>query len=159
MLVKYLVRPTGRLHKFVNTPRGLALDRFLARYLGVSLTVQVWARAAGYKPGPILYLEAIGKKSGEVRPVALPYFVVDGKTLIVGSAGGGPQDPVWAKNLRAVPDVTIYVKRKKRLVRARFSEGAERQKYWDHLVSFNAHYREYEKKTTRQIPVIVLENR
>jgi len=147
------------LHSFVVSPAGLALDRFLARYLGVSLTIQVWARAAGYKPGPVLYLEAIGKKSGEVRPVALPYFMIDGKMLIVGSAGGGPRDPAWATNLRAIPNVTVYVKRKKKLVRARFSEGEERENYWRKLVAFNAHYREYEKKTSRRIPVIVLEER
>ena len=147
------------LHKFVVTPAGLALDRFLARYFGVSLTIQVWARAAGYKPGPVLYLEAIGKKSGDVRPVALPYFMIEGKMLIVGSAGGGPKDPFWARNLRAVPDVAIYVKRKKRLVHARFTEGAERERFWTALVSFNAHYRDYETRTTREIPVIVLEDR
>lgn len=147
------------LHDFVVSPAGLALDRFLARYLGVSLTIQVWARAAGYKPGPVLYLEAIGKKSGEVRPVALPYFVIDGNILIVGSAGGGPKDPVWVKNLLAIPDVAVYIKRKKRLVRARLAEGAEREKYWAQLVSQNAHYRKYEKMTTRQIPVLVLDDR
>ena len=147
------------LHKFVVTPRGLALDRFLVRNFGWSLTIQVWARAAGYKPGPALYLETIGKKTGEVRPVALPYFLIDGKMLVVGSAGGGPQDPVWAKNLRATPEAAAYINRRKRLVRARFSEGAERQRFWDALIAFNAHYREYEKLTTRQIPVIVLEAR
>jgi F420H(2)-dependent quinone reductase len=147
------------LHSFVVSPRGLALDRFLARYLGVSLTVQVWARAAGYEPGPVLYLETVGKKTGAVRGVALPYFVIDGKILIVGSAGGGPEDPIWAKNLRVTPEVTAYIKRKKRLFRARVSEGSERQRYWDALLAFNVHYREYEKLTPRQIPVIVLEDR
>lgn len=147
------------LHKFVVTPTGLALDRFLARYLGVSLTIQVWARAAGYKPGPVLYLETIGRKTGAVRGVALPYFVIDGKLLIVGSAGGGPEDPLWAKNLRATPEVTAYIRRKKRLFRARVSEGAERERYWATLIGTNAHYREYEKLTTRQIPVIVLDDR
>jgi len=147
------------LHKFVVTPAGLALDRFLVRYLGVSLTIQVWARAAGYKPGPALYLETIGRKTGAVRGVALPYFLIEGKILIVASAGGGPEDPMWAKNLRANPEVTAYIKRKKRQFRARVSEGAERQLYWDALIAFNAHYREYEKLTTRQIPVIVLEDR
>ena len=147
------------LHKFVVSPTGLALDRFLARYFGVSLTIQVWARAAGYKPGPVLYLETVGRKSGAVRGVALPYFVIDKKILIVGSAGGGPEDPMWAKNLRATPEVTAYIKRKKQLFRARVSEGVERQRYWDALIAFNTHYREYEKRTTRQIPVIVLEDR
>ena len=147
------------LHKYVVTPQGLALDRFLVRHLGWSLTIHVWANAAGYKPGPALYLETIGKKSGAVRPVALPYFMVDGKRLIVGSAGGGPEDPMWAKNLRVNPDATAYINRKKQLVRARVATGAEREHYWRTLLITNAHYREYEKLTTREIPVIVLEDR
>ena len=159
MLPKFLVKPTGRLHKFVASPAGLALDRFLARHFGVSLTIQVWATAAGYKPGPVLYLEAIGAKSGEVRPVALPYFTIEGKIMIVGSAGGGPKDPAWATNLRAIPDVVVYIKRKKRKVRARVSTGAERARYWAKMLETNAHYRKYETLTTREIPVIVLEPR
>ena len=148
------------LHKFVGTtPQGLALDRFLVRHIGWSLTIHVWANAAGYKPGPALYIETIGKKSGAVRPVALPYFMIEGKRLIVGSAGGGPEDPMWAKNLRANPDVTAYIKRKKHLLHARVSEGEERARLWEVLVSRNAHYRNYETLTTRQIPVIVLEDR
>jgi len=147
------------LLKFVMSPRGLALDRFLVRYLGFSLTIPVFARANGKKPHKALYLETTGSKSGKTRGVALPFFVIDGKRLIVGSKGGAPEDPAWAKNLRANPEAVVYIKRRKHQVLARFLQGSEREEYFNQLKSRTAGYPRYEKLTTREIPVIELRER
>jgi len=145
------------LENFVMTPRGLALDRLLVRWTGFSLTTWVFARANGFDPGPALYLETRGRKTGKTRGVVLPYFVIDGKSMVVGSKGGAPEDPYWAQNLRQNPDAVVYLKRKPHPVRARFTQGDERTRYWDALKNRIAAYRAYEQNTTREIPVIVLE--
>ena len=145
------------LEKFVMTPTGLALDRLLVRWTGFSLTTTVFNRAHGIEPGPVLYLETTGRKSGEIRGVVLPYYTIDNKIMVVGSRGGAPQDPNWASNLRKTPQAKIYIKRKPQSVRARFTGGDERARYWAPLKERIPAYVQYEKLTTREIPVIVLE--
>jgi len=147
------------LPKLLATPRGRALDRFLVRWTGGSLTIRVFARAYGFRPGPALILETTGRRSGRTHAVALPYFELDGKVLIVGSRGGAPHDPAWALNLRTTPEARTIVKRRPRDVQARFTEGDERSRYWEQLKARIPNYREYERRTTREIPVIALEPR
>lgn len=146
------------LEKFVMSPTGLALDRFLTRWTGFSLTTTVFNRAHGIEPGPVLYLETVGRKSGEIWGVTLPYYTIDNKIMVVGSCGGAPQDPNWALNLRKTPQATIYIKRKPQSVRARFTSSDERTRYWEPLKKRIPPYVQYEKLTTREIPVIVLES-
>lgn len=145
------------LEKFVMTPRGLALDKFLVRHFGYSLTTKVFARSQGYEPPSVLYLETTGRKSGQTRGVAVPYFEVDGKILVVGSKGGAPEDPYWALNLRHNPNAVVYINRKRRKVRAVFLEGEERASTWEWLKGRISSYRQYETFTDREIPVISLE--
>jgi deazaflavin-dependent oxidoreductase (nitroreductase family) len=82
----------------------------------------------------------------------------DGKRyVIVASKGGAPTNPGWYHNLRAHPVVTIEVGDKKLKVRATPAEGAERRRLYDkHAVTLPA-FKEYEKRTKRQIPLIVLD--
>ena len=145
------------LEKFVMSPAGLALDRHLVRWTGFSLTTTVFNRAHGIRPGPVLYLETTGRKSGKTRGVTLPYYTLDDKIKVVGSRGGAPQDPYWALNLRETPRAKVYIKRKPQWVSARFTAGDERARYWGPLKERIPAYVEYEKRTTREIPVIVLE--
>ena len=112
---------------------------------------RLWART--------LFLETTGRKSGNTHGVALPYFEIDGKMLIIGSRGGLPTDPAWALNLRTTPEAVAYIKRKPRKVRARFTEGEERTRCWEELKARVPNFREYERRTTREIPVIALESR
>ena len=147
------------LMKFVVSPRGLTLDRFLVRWTGRSLTIPVFARATGFTPGPALFLETTGRKTGNTRGVALPYFEYDDKIMIVGSNGGAPRDTHWVLNLRTTPEAVAYIKRKRQPVHARFTEGEERERYWKLLKERVPAYREYEQLTTREIPVVVLESR
>lgn len=145
------------LLKYMLTPRGLAFDRFLVKWTGHSLLNRIFARNSGFEPQPALLLVTRGRKSGQPRSVALPYFVLEGKLMVVGSKGGAPTDPAWALNLRDNPEVTIYIKRKPRKVRARIAQGEERARYWQRLTEIVKDYGEYERRTEREIPVIILD--
>jgi len=145
------------LLKLMLTPRGLAFDRFLVKWTGHSLLNRLFARNTGFEPQPALLLVTRGRKSGEPRSVALPYFVLEGKLMVVGSKGGAPTDPFWVQNLRANPEVKIYIRRKPRNTRARIAEGEERARYWKRLTEIVSSYREYEQRTDRQIPVVILD--
>jgi F420H(2)-dependent quinone reductase len=147
------------LLKFMLTPFGLAFDRFLVRWTGHSLLTRIFAKNAGFKPGPMLVLVTRGRKSGKARSVALPYFQIDGKMMVVGSKGGAPTDPFWVQNLRDDSEVLAYIMRKPHWMNARITEGEERDRYWRHLTSTITSYAQYEKMTQRQIPVVVLERR
>ncbi|KUI01161.1 hypothetical protein AU190_17100 [Mycolicibacterium acapulense] len=147
------------LQELVVSPKGAALDRFLARRTGYSLTVCVFAFKYRFRPGRALFLETTGRRSGRTHGVALPYFLIDGKTLIVGSNGGLPKDTHWVLNLRATPEAFAYIKGRRQEVRARFTEGEERARYWEQLKARIPNYREYERLTTREIPVIALDSR
>lgn len=145
------------LLKFMLTPRGLRLDCWLVRWTGYSLLNRLFSPQNGFEPQPALVLVTKGRRSGKSRSVALPYFKLDGKMLLVGSKGGAPTDPYWVQNIRSDPHVTIYVMRKQRKVTARITAGAERAGLWRQLTSTIPSYAQYEKLTDREIPVIALE--
>lgn len=147
------------LQRFVMTPAGLALDRVLVRRTGFSLTTWVFARASGFEPGPVLYLETRGRRSGRKRGVVVPYFERRGMRLVVASMGGAPVDPYWALNLRADPEALAWIRRRPHPVRARFLAGEERQQIWEELKRDVPTYAHYESLTDREIPVIALEVR
>src|SRR5262245_62423277 len=96
-----------RLIPVVSNPHGLALDRFLVRATGHSLVGRVYLRAGGYALRPHLLLTTIHWKSGALRTVVLPYSEDGERYLVVGSHGGRPTDPVWARNVRALPAVWV----------------------------------------------------
>jgi deazaflavin-dependent oxidoreductase (nitroreductase family) len=146
------------LHKFIMSPAGWAFDRFMVRRTGWSPLSAVFARAAGIKnESRNLALVTRGRMSGKERTVALSYFEIDGHMLVVGSAGGAPQDPQWVRNLRADPSATIYVARKRRRVTARIAQGAEREAIWSKLSAQVPTYAGYQAAVTRQIPLVILE--
>jgi F420H(2)-dependent quinone reductase len=129
------------------------------RWTGFSLTTWVFARASGFEPGPVLYLQARGRKSGKKRGVALPYFELEGRRLLVASMGGAPRDPFWAQNLRASAEAVVWIRRKPFPVRAHFLEGEERSRYWEQLKQQVPTYAYYDTLTDREIPVIELRER
>jgi deazaflavin-dependent oxidoreductase (nitroreductase family) len=107
----------------------------------------------------ILLLTTIGRRSGTPRRTALIHRVVDGNYVVVASKGGAEQHPAWYLNLAANPEVTVQVKDKELAAVARTAEGDERARLWDLLAEVWPDYREYQTKTERQIPVVVLEPR
>jgi deazaflavin-dependent oxidoreductase (nitroreductase family) len=104
-------------------------------------------------------LTTTGRKSGKRRSVTL-YAFDDGPNLvIVGSWAGRPKDPAWVGNLRAEPDASIRVGRETREVRAREVKvpSAERDRLWTLVTEAFRYYETYQRKTTRVIPLFVLE--
>jgi len=105
----------------------------------------------------ILLLTTKGRKSGQTRISPL-IFVRDGEALaIIASKGGAPEHPAWYLNLRSDPDVQVQVKGEIFQAKARTAVGAERARIWDTAVKAWPQYADYQKRTAREIPVVVLE--
>jgi deazaflavin-dependent oxidoreductase (nitroreductase family) len=77
--------------------------------------------------------------------------------VVVGSRGGAPRHPSWYLNLTENPDVTIQVVGDKMPARASTAEGARREELWSRMTEIWPDYDKYQAKTTRQIPIVVLE--
>lgn len=106
---------------------------------------------------PTLILTTTGRKSGEQRSTPL-IFGRDGESyVLVASQGGRPQHPAWYLNLETHPEVELQVKGDRFGARARTAEGEERERLWAAMNEIWPHYDEYQTKTTRTIPVVVLD--
>lgn len=106
---------------------------------------------------PVLILTTKGRKTGRERKSPLIYQEHRGGYVVVASKGGAPTHPAWYLNLEADPEVRVQVKADKFTARARTAEGAERDELWAKMAAVWPDYNEYQKKTGRQIPVVVLE--
>ena len=106
---------------------------------------------------PSLLLTTIGRKSGQKFIFPLFYGTTGDSYFVVASKGGAPDDPGWYKNLLAHPDVEVQVGTRKFKGRARTTDGAERARLWQEALKFWPPYADYQKKTEREIPVIVLD--
>lgn len=107
----------------------------------------------------ILLLTTTGHKSGEQRTTPLIHRTDDGTWVVVASKGGAPDDPAWYKNLKADPDVEIQVKDEVIPVHAEDATGDERERLWRLMAEAWPAYDDYQRKTDRQIPVVVLRRR
>jgi deazaflavin-dependent oxidoreductase (nitroreductase family) len=107
----------------------------------------------------ILLLTTTGHKSGEERTTPLIHVKDGDNYVIVASKGGTPENPAWYDNLQADPDATIQVLGETIEVRARTAEGDERERLWEQAAEAWPDYDDYQSKTDRQIPVVVLEPR
>lgn len=118
--------------------------------------------AVGHRfPGapPMLLLDHVGAKSGTRRTTPLVY-VRDGEDLVlVASKGGHPRHPGWFHNLRANPDTTVQVGSRRRAVRARVADPQERARLWPRAVQTYGGYRDYQQRTEREIPLVILSPR
>jgi deazaflavin-dependent oxidoreductase (nitroreductase family) len=108
------------------------------------------------KQAPVLLLTVEGRKSGKRRTTPLLYGRDGDNVVVIASKGGDPKHPAWYLNLRGA-EAEIQIGREHRRVRARDAEGEERERLWRQMVELWPDYAEYQKKTTRQIPVVVLE--
>jgi proline iminopeptidase len=107
----------------------------------------------------ILLLTTEGRKSGETRINPLIHREDDGRWVLVASKGGYPEHPGWFKNLSAHPDAEIQVKAEHIPVRAHEAEGEERERLWSKMTEVWPAYDDYQKRTDRRIPIVVLERR
>jgi deazaflavin-dependent oxidoreductase (nitroreductase family) len=110
-------------------------------------------------PAPMLLLEHVGAKSGTKRTSPLVYGEDGDNLILVASKGGFPKNPAWFHNLKANPDTTVQVGTEKRPVRARVATAAERDRLWKLMVGVYSGYDQYQQRTDRQIPLVVLEPR
>jgi deazaflavin-dependent oxidoreductase (nitroreductase family) len=117
---------------------------------------RIGARVVGM---PVLLLTTKGRKSGQARTCALTYLPKDGAYVVIASYLGEPRHPAWWLNLEANPEAEIEIGGRKQSVRARLTTGEERERLWNEVVTVNADYAEYQTRTTREIPVVVLEGR
>jgi deazaflavin-dependent oxidoreductase (nitroreductase family) len=121
---------------------------------------------------PVLLLETTGRRSGERRETALTYLPWTDPAgpgqeaespqeafVVVASVLGEPRHPAWYLNLAADRRVAVTIGRQRIAVLARDAEGAERERIWSRLLEHSPDYAEVAQRTTRHIPVVVLERR
>ena len=106
-----------------------------------------------------LILTTTGRKSGQQRKSALIYQKYGDDYLIVASKGGADEPPAWFLNLEADPEVQVQVKGDRFTAQARTASSDEKPEMWKTMTAEWPAYDDYQKKTDRQIPVIVLKPR
>ena len=107
----------------------------------------------------ILLLNTTGHRSGQARTMALIHRADGDRFVVVASKGGAPDHPTWFKNLEADPEVTVQVRDEVIPVRASVAEGEERARLWSLMTEVWPDYDNYQRKTDREIPVVVLQRR
>jgi deazaflavin-dependent oxidoreductase (nitroreductase family) len=106
---------------------------------------------------PVVVLTMRGARTGKTRKVPLMRVEHDGRYAAVASMGGAPQHPVWYYNLLAHPDLVLQDGPVRIRMRARELTGDERAVWWDRAVAAYPDYAAYQRRTSRTIPVFVLE--
>ena len=106
---------------------------------------------------PLLLLTTTGAKSGQQRVSPLVYTTDGDHIVIIASKGGAPTNPDWYHNVVANPVVTVELPGDTFQARATVAEGAERERLYNAQAALMPGFAEYQEKTTRQIPVVVLE--
>ena len=109
-----------------------------------------------FRGAPTLLLTTIGRKSGEGRLIPLIYGEDNGTYIVVGSKGGHALHPSWYENLVAYADVKVQVKADRFSARASTASGEERNRLWALMANIWEGYNEYQERTVREIPVVVL---
>lgn len=107
---------------------------------------------------PVVMLTTTGRKSGKSRTTMLTSPVQEGETIVlVASYGGDPRHPAWFLNLRDNPDVEVNMRGRKRRMRARVASGEEKARLWPDVTKAYRGYGQYQRRTERDIPVVILE--
>jgi deazaflavin-dependent oxidoreductase (nitroreductase family) len=126
--------------------------------------VQVYRETGGeqgyqWRGTTILLLTTTGRVSGQERTTPLIYRDDGERWVVVASKGGARNHPDWYKNLEANPEATIEIKRERIPVRAETAQGDERARLWRWMTEVWPAYDGYQKKTGREIPVVVFRRR
>ncbi|MEU6063773.1 MULTISPECIES: nitroreductase family deazaflavin-dependent oxidoreductase [Streptomyces] len=106
---------------------------------------------------PVILLTTLGARSGKIRKTPLMRVEHDGRYAVVASQGGAPKHPVWYFNVKADPRVELQDGPAKQDMTARELTGEEKAVWWDRAVAAYPPYAEYQEKTSRAIPVFLLE--
>lgn len=107
---------------------------------------------------PVVMLTTTGRKSGQPRTTMLTSpLQEDGKVVLVASYGGDDRNPAWFLNLRDNPDVELTMDGSTRKMRAYVATPEERAELWPRVTKDHANYASYQRRTEREIPLVVLE--
>jgi deazaflavin-dependent oxidoreductase (nitroreductase family) len=106
---------------------------------------------------PTLVLTTTGRRSGQLRRNALIYGQDGDRYVVVGSRGGGDNHPLWYLNLVDNPSVGVQIKSEVFAARARTASPEEKAQLWPLMTSIWPDYDQYQAKTERDIPVVILE--
>lgn len=109
-----------------------------------------------FEGATMLLLTHKGAKTGTERTNPLAYIEEDGRYFVFGSKGGASTNPDWYHNLRANPDATVEIGTQRCDVTAEVLTGEERDRVWARNVRERPTFGEYEKRTSRKIPVVAL---
>jgi deazaflavin-dependent oxidoreductase (nitroreductase family) len=139
--------------EYEPSPRAWVRDQ-VELYEGSGGTQGTTLRDSGL---PVVLITNRGARTGKVRKTPLMRVEHDGRYAAVASQGGAPTHPFWYYNFRADPHVELQDGPDKQAMVARELSGAERDEWWERAVAAFPPYAEYQQKTTRQIPVFVLE--
>jgi deazaflavin-dependent oxidoreductase (nitroreductase family) len=135
------------------------IKQHLERYIATDgADGYLWDASLGGGKGmvPTLLLTTVGRKSGRELTLPLIFGTSGPDYVVVASKGGAPEHPAWYLNLDANPTVKVQVKGDKFTARAHTADAQERAPLWPRMVEIYGPYADYQKKTDRQIPIVVL---
>lgn len=151
-----------------ESEKTIFLSRFLARLVGSKLVVRALSRlnvlVYRWSGGrlmntidgtPICLLTMTGRKTGKIKTVALMYTEFDDRVLLVASLGGSDSNSLWYYNLKAQSHIEIQIGKSKRNMRAFEASPEQRRALWPVVVANFPSYAEYQRKTSRVIPVMM----
>ncbi|WP_419946592.1 nitroreductase/quinone reductase family protein [Candidatus Poriferisodalis sp.] len=111
-----------------------------------------------HKGTPIIEVTMTGRRSGQPRTTLLSAVAErDGALVVIGSRGGSDHHPTWFLNMRDNPDVTVRNRGGTQRMRARLTAGDERAALWGLIASRGDHYVDFQRKTDREFPIVMLE--
>jgi F420H(2)-dependent quinone reductase len=128
---------------------GMAVSVFLYRLTGGGIGGEMQSL-------PVLLLTTTGRKSGKKRTVPLGFLRDGSAYVIIASYAGQPRNPAWFFNLKSNAEATIVVKKRQVQVKAETANPEKRRELWARLVEVAPGYAKYEKRTTREIPIVIL---
>ena len=105
---------------------------------------------------PVIILTTVGAKSGALRKTPLMRVEHDGEYAVIASMGGAPQHPQWYRNIATDPEVALQDGATRQRMRAREVTSDERDRWWQRAVAAWPDYADYQQRTERVIPVVVL---
>jgi deazaflavin-dependent oxidoreductase (nitroreductase family) len=108
---------------------------------------------------PLLLLTTIGAKSGQPRIIPLAYTTDGDRIIILASKAGAPTNPDWYHNLVANPTATVEIGNERFQAQASVAQGQERERLYAHVLERLPWFADYQQKTSRQIPIIILERK
>jgi len=113
----------------------------------------------GFRGAPVALVDHVGRKSGKRYTSPLIYGTDGDSVVIVASFGGARRDPAWWPNLKAHPRTTVQIGSERRDVIARQATPEEKARIWPRMVEIYPPYADYQRRTEREIPVVLLKPR